>query len=574
MTPEGFGFKNKASRFISGASSGIRFGSFGMPIVRRISLIPKRSIPQQIVDRLQTSASSETDEGIETSRSGVSSLGKITLNLEQTKNNLERIVQVISEDYKNTQDQNKKEVEEYRKRIANRGRIFGKKELGDKKTDILGGIRKYAGSFFSGAGGAIRGLAMFNLLQGILSGDPSKIIGPLLGIGVTYLPAIGAVIGLSVAKSIGKRLLGLGKVSAAAPGVASAAGAGGSSLGRFGRFAGKAGLVAGGIGLASSLFNNGGEGDQTQQRLEDLTQQQKGLVEPGNLVSMPQDDLKRFEALNNKFEKALDFLLAKQKESEVRKPSSVGGGGGGFTPSSTSLISGNAPSEMKSLMDLISSPESGGNYEAMYPGTTLPGATNMTISEVARTATGPVGRYQHKPQFLEERARSVGLDPNKDKFSPENQDKITRGHIVSVLGGNEPDIIEQLKQNPSQIKSRLEASTYTGLQKYGSNFNELFRNKVQQYNSVPSAPVLPQTYPSMSSAIIEESVIDPSPVMRRSLPTPAASTPIIVPMPVPQQAVSQPTSFASEGNDIVPAFSTTYPENFLALYSKLIYQIV
>jgi hypothetical protein len=572
MTPEGFGFKNKASRFISGASSGIRSGSFGMPIVRRISLIPKRSIPQQIVDRLQTSASSETDEGIETSRSGVSSLGKITLNLEQTKNNLERIVQVISEDYKNTQDQNKKEVEEYRKRIANRGRIFGKKELGDKKTDILGGIRKYAGSFFSGAGGAIRGLAMFNLLQGILSGDPSKIIGPLLGIGVTYLPAIGAVIGLSVAKSIGKRLLGLGKVSAAAPGVASAAGAGGSALGRFGRFAGKAGLVAGGIGLASSLFNNGREGDQTQQRLEDLTQQQKGLVEPGNLVSMPQDDLKRFEALNNKFEKALDFLLAKQKESEARRPSSGGGGGGGggpapgpVDPNITNMSS--LTGIHKQAADIIAGYESAtsGGYNAMNRGTggdSPEGAkhyfgknlTEMSISEVMdlqsqRGTLNAAGRYQFVGNTLPSAMKAAGLKPT-DKFNEINQDKMFVG-LLKERGG-------QPWTGP------------WGLGKYSQEQLDI----IERARRTPVAPVLPQTYPSMSSAIIEESVIDPSPVMRRSLPTPAASTPIIVPMPVPQQAVSQPTSFASEGNDIVPAFSTTYPENFLALYSKLIYQIV
>lgn len=547
--------KQKLLKFF-GSGPGARFGSFVSPITRKISLIPKRSIPQQIVSRLQSSTSSGMDDGISTTPRDVSSLGKVTLNLEQTKNNLERILQVISEDYKNTQEQNKKEADEYRKRIANRGRIFGKKELGDRKTDILGGIKKYVGSFFSGAGGAIRGLASFNLLEAILNKDPKKAIGALLGIGMTYLPTIGGIIGLSVAKSLGKRLLGLGGARAAG-GATGAAGLsrGAGSLGKMGRFGGKTALVAGGIGLASSLFNNDG-GDQTQQRLEELTQQQKASVEPGSITSVPQDDLKRFEALNNKFEKALDFLLGKQNQTPTQRSSGGGGGGGTGNPSSLSLVSGNAPVEMKSLMDMIASPESGGNYEAMYPSTTLPGATDMTIAEVARRATGPVGRYQHKPEYLEQRARTVGLDPNTDKFTPENQDKITRGHIVSVLGGKESKVLEDLKRDPSAVKRELEKSTYTGLQKYGDDFNTLIRQRMGQYGSVPSAPVIP------------------SPSAARNLPAPRAGGPTILPMAVPQQAAPQQSSAAVGNNDIVPSIDTTYPENFLALYSKLIYQIV
>ena len=78
----------------------------------------------------------------------------------------------------------------------------------------------------------------------------------------------------------------------------------------------------------------------------------------------------------------------------------------------------------------------------------------------------------------------------------------------------------------------------------------------------------------MSSTILDESVVDTSSAVRRNIPAPQAALPTIVPMVVPQQSASQPTSVSSEGNDTAPAFSTTYPENFLALYSKLIYQIV
>jgi hypothetical protein len=87
------------------------------------------------------------------------------------------------------------------------------------------------------------------------------------------------------------------------------------------------------------------------------------------------------------------------------------------------------------LLDLIAGKESGGNYEAMYPSTTLPGATKMTISEVARRATGAVGKYQQLPQYLVNRARAAGLNPDKDLYSPENQEKIIINVNIKGRGG-------------------------------------------------------------------------------------------------------------------------------------------
>ena len=87
------------------------------------------------------------------------------------------------------------------------------------------------------------------------------------------------------------------------------------------------------------------------------------------------------------------------------------------------------------LLDLIAGKESGGNYEAMYPSTTLPGATKLTIAEVARRATGAVGKYQQLPQYLVGRARSAGLDVNKDLYSAENQEKIIINVNIKGRGG-------------------------------------------------------------------------------------------------------------------------------------------
>jgi rare lipoprotein A len=521
--------KQKLLRFF-GSGAGTRFGSFASPITRRISLIPKRSIPQQIVSRLQSSTSSGLDDGITTTQRDVSSLGKVTLNLEQTKNNLERILQVISEDYKNTQEQNKKEADEYRKRIANRGRIFGKKELGDRKTDILGGIKQYVGSFFSGAGGAIRGLAAFNLLEGILNKDPKKIISSLLGIGMTYLPAIGGLIGLSVAKSLGKRLLGFGGTKAAAKGAAGLA-EGAGSLGKMGRFGGKAALVAGGIGLASSLFNRDGGGDQTQQRLEDLTQQQKGLVQPGNIISIPQDDLRRFEALNKKFEQALDFLLGKQNE-----PQKTGGGGGGSpTPTPTS-------------------PPSPGSID---PGSVSP--TGTTQSGNASFYGGPTdphwqGRTTASGEKFDENAMTAASNT------------LPLGSYARVTNPqNGKQVVVKINDTGGFGKlGRILDLSYGAMKELGGIQSGVIPVQIESVTPGKSSPTSVQTL-ATSPAARNRPVHQP----------PTAGGPTILPMAVPQQiSPPQQSSVAAGNNDTVPSIDTTYPENFLALYSKLIYQIV
>jgi hypothetical protein len=562
--------KQKLLRFF-GSGAGTRFGSFVSPITRKISLIPKRSIPQQIVSRLQSSTSSGMDDGISTTQRDVSSLGKVTLNLEQTKNNLERILQVISEDYKNTQEQNKKEADEYRKRIANRGRIFGKKELGDRKTDILGGIKQYVGSFFSGAGGAIRGLAAFNLLEAILNKDPKKAIGALLGIGMTYLPAIGGLIGLSVAKSLGKRLLGLGGARAAG-GATGAAGLarGAGSLGKMGRFGGKAALVAGGIGLASSLFNKDGGGDQTQQRLEDLTQQQKASVEPGSITSVPQDDLKRFEALNNKFEKALDFLLGKQKEPQ--KTGGGGGGGGGSPTPTGQLMTGPAPSEINALMSAISGGE--GGLESVNTIGPMAGLSQMTINDaIAKVeelkaqgkTSGAMGNMQQMSEYLRSRTVAAGLDPSTALFNQENQYKINRAYLASLFSGGEQEVVNLIRSGKiADVVNKLKGvwpSLPGGSQEnvHTSDFYRRFQTLLGQASSPGSAPPAP---------------VLSSPSATRTIPAPRAGGPTILPMAIPQQTAPQQSSAAVGNNDTVPSIDTTYPENFLALYSKLIYQIV
>jgi murein DD-endopeptidase MepM/ murein hydrolase activator NlpD len=117
----------------------------------------------------------------------------------------------------------------------------------------------------------------------------------------------------------------------------------------------------------------------------------------------------------------------REKKDKTVDPTLEGGsepGGGGMTKGTWGP-----------LLDLIAGKESGGNYEAMYPSTTLPGATKLTIAEVARRATGAVGKYQQLPQYLVGRAKAAGLDVNKDLYSAENQEKIIINVNIKGRGG-------------------------------------------------------------------------------------------------------------------------------------------
>ena len=117
----------------------------------------------------------------------------------------------------------------------------------------------------------------------------------------------------------------------------------------------------------------------------------------------------------------------------------------------TQSVSGTGP--YAGILGLLEKYEAGAaGWESMYPNTSLPGATNMTIAEVADKATGAVGMYQNLPKYLNERAVAVNLDPTKDKYTPENQIKIAE----YLIGKGQANVTPQmLKDNPDESMLRL-----------------------------------------------------------------------------------------------------------------------
>ena len=109
------------------------------------------------------------------------------------------------------------------------------------------------------------------------------------------------------------------------------------------------------------------------------------------------------------------------------------------------------------LKKLIFSGESV-SYDSMYPSTTYKakfGVTSMsqTISKVAATATGAIGRYQNLPIYLVNRARVAGLDPIIALYNEANQEKMGESlinekvgkYIKGTVNGNESQLIQYVQ---------------------------------------------------------------------------------------------------------------------------------
>ena len=115
------------------------------------------------------------------------------------------------------------------------------------------------------------------------------------------------------------------------------------------------------------------------------------------------------------------------------------------------------------VLEMIAGAESNGRYDIMYGGKIIDGITEMTIAQAAKKAGDrgdgknyAVGKYQFIT--LVDQAKAAGLNPNKDKFSPKNQDKIAIDLITRKRGVTK----QMAKNNPKEAGKRL-AMEWAGL---------------------------------------------------------------------------------------------------------------
>ena len=325
--------KEAAKSFVS-SSSTLRPGKrISVKTTRMGGIIPKRSVPKEIADKISAAPAEESTQAA-APKAMIASLGRLTLDLEYVNNNLDKITEIIKEDYAQTKVKNKKEIEEYRKRAANRERRIVKKDLGDNKRSLKEIIKPFVGGFFSGIGGGIRALASFNLLDAIINGDIGKIFQSMLGIGITFLPQIGMLIAGQVIKSMFK---GLGRSAGrrvfGGPRMRGPRGGRVPRMGGLGKFAAMATLGTAALSLGSAYMNRK-DGESSGDALDELEAQEKALA-AGGYAAITDKDLERFQQLNEQFSKTLDVLLGNKKFV------SSGGGGGTGSASPDKNTTGN-----------------------------------------------------------------------------------------------------------------------------------------------------------------------------------------------------------------------------------------
>ena len=373
--------------------------------------------------------------------------------------------------------------------------------------------------------------------------------------------------------------------------------AGGPSVRNVGRGAGlgaAAGIGLLGLGGVAAAASGMGKAKQYQEEML-----ASGVEGAPMGQSIPEGFVDAFSSIVDRFTSAIEGLVKGAKSSPG---SSGGGGGGGPSPSPSSsgggggggLIPGDAPPEIKALMETISGGEGGPN--SVQGIGEVKGLSDMTIDQAISTAkshigrgstTGALGSYQFHSEFLRGRAVDAGFDPAKDKFNLENQTKIMRHFQTVVYGGSEEKLLQSLRSGGLQSDVFPKLSKDLGWPSLpgGGQPNVHTPGSAKRYseNLKKYQTISPSTETSRIAAAPAQTqmqtraqaISQPA----QKVPQTISLSPTIIDASPPQQEQQQSGGVSapppSGGGSIeVPMLPTTNPDNFLTMYSRIVYNIV
>ena len=323
--------------------------------------------------------------------------------------------------------------------------------------------------------------------------------------------------------------------------------------------------------------------------------------------SIPENLADSLSSIVDRFVSAIDSLIKSAGEKPKSTPKTSGGGGGAPAPSPSpgspgssgggAIIPGDAPPEIKALMETISGGEGGPN--SVQGIGEVKGLSDMTIDQAISTAkshigrgseTGALGAYQFHSEFLRGRAVDAGFDPAKDKFSLENQTKIMRHFQTVVYGGSEEKLVESLRSGG------LESDVFPKLSKdfgwpslpgggqpnvHTPGSAKRYRENLKKYQTISPSIQTPQVAPAPTQTQANQAK---AAAISQPVKPQVKVTPISMPPQVssaggaPQDGgggggVSAPPP-PSGGSPSVPFLPAGNVDNFLVLYSKMVYNIV
>jgi hypothetical protein len=224
------------------------------------------------------------------------------------------------------------------------------------------------------------------------------------------------------------------------------------------------------------------------------------------------------------------------------------------------------------------------------------GLSNMTFNEAiakgmeykkSGKSSGAIGSFQFMPQYLKDRAIAAGIDPAKDKFTLENQTKVMRHFQTVVYGGTEEQLLKSLRSGglESDVFPKLSKDLGWPSLPGGGQPNvhtpgsaKRYSENLKKYQTTSPSIQTPQVAPAptqtkANAATISQPVKPQSNITTLSMPAEVSS--------VGGQSQggggggggSAPPP-PSGGSPSVPFLPAGNVDNFLVLYSKMVYNIV
>lgn len=345
-----------------------------------------------------------------------------------------------------------------------------------------------------------------------------------------------------------------------------------------------------------------------------------GMMDPGegNVQPAPMSDgmipgslLDRFNGILDKFSAAINSLGTKKPASKQssssrstaapkEKPTPPPGGPPGSAPD----VTADTPEE-KAWLQTIRSVEGTADksgYNKLVGGEVVPELTQMTLQEVydlgmkSKIGEGilpqrfggrkvkfsadshAMGAYQFKPQTMMGVANQLGLDPKTTVFSPEIQDKLG----LKNLRGTGVDPTK--KATKADIEKA--GTQWAGLTPFWGQTGRTSAQSLEIYNKfygtkptgAVSATAKPTVAPSggqqQTAQQVAQTVSQP-PAQQSSRVTVAPmnmSSPQTQSRKVGDQSIPPPAM--NKGGVTVPFLSSSNNDNFLTLYSRIVYNIV
>jgi muramidase (phage lysozyme) len=363
------------------------------------------------------------------------------------------------------------------------------------------------------------------------------------------------------------------------------------------------GMVLGGAALA------GGLGTQVVSGMMDIGGDVQAA--PMSEGTIPTSLLDRFNSILDRFSVSINAFASRKPPSPSSKQSGTApppkddkktpppmgpGPGSGVSQDVSQAIE---DPNVKAFLDVLAKPESGGRYDISVGGKTFKDMSKHPEMYNAELNSDAAGRYQFLSTTYNPIARRLGL---KD-FSPQSQD------LAAVQYLKDLGVLDEIQSgDPKKIedaKRRLQKSTWTGLRKYGegqaskyflerkSYYSKNITNKQQLTQNInnltttqpgqtpikselkPTSPkVTPAPTPAATQQQIAQTVSQP-PVQQTSQITVAPmnmASPQTQSTKVGDNAIPPPAM--SKGGISVPFLSSSNNDNFLTLYSRIVYNIV